>query len=68
MEAKTRLEISPGKPGRLGRPDQTRVRPAQFFLILTIIKRHRFDILKGQNTENYKEIQFKYINIYLLIP
>jgi hypothetical protein len=65
MKAKTHLEISLGKPGR---PDQTRVRPAQFFLILTIIKRRRFDILKGQNAENYKEIQFKHINIYLLIP
>ena len=42
----TRL-VDPGP----GPPGQTRVRPGLFFLILAVIKRCRFGLLKGQNAE-----------------
>jgi hypothetical protein len=41
------VDQGPGPPG------QTRVRPGQFFFnILTVIKRRRFGLLKGQNAED----------------
>jgi hypothetical protein len=41
-----RVDPGPGPPG------QTWVRPGQFFFYLTVIKRRRFGLLKGQNTED----------------
>ena len=60
-ELARRNPVDPG-PGPLGQPGWDR----SIFFILIVIKRRRFDILKGQNTEEWrrtKQYQLQFTNL-----
>ena len=68
VKAKTCLGIGPKKLSRPGTRStwSTRVRPVNFFFILIVIKWRRFDILKGQNAEEWrrtKQYQLQFTNL-----
>jgi len=69
VEAKTRLEIGPKKPGRPGtrstqsNPGETR----SIFFILTVIKRRCFGILKYQNAENWRVKKNEAISVTIFV-